>query len=45
MHTFNFVIYGISIEIIIFCNYTHTNLANFFNMSIHIYVIYIDIYI
>ena len=38
---FNFLIYGISIEIVIFCNYTHTNLENFFNMSIHIYDIYI----
>ena len=27
---FNFVIYGISIEIVIFCNYTHINLKNFF---------------
>ena len=26
---FNFLIYGISIEIIIVCNYTHTNLENY----------------
>ena len=38
---FNFIIYGISIEIVIFCNYTHTNLEHFFSTSIHIYVIYI----
>ena len=38
---FNCVIYGISIEIVIFCNYTHINLENVFSMSIHIYVIYI----
>ena len=38
---FNFVIYGISIEIVIFCNYTHTNLENYSCNSIHIYVIYI----
>ena len=41
MHTFLFIIYGISIEIIIFCNYTHTNLENHSCNSIHIYVIYI----
>ena len=38
---FNFLIFGISIEIVIFCNYTHTNLENVFCISIHIYVIYI----
>ena len=38
---FNFLIYKISIEIVIFCNYTHTNLENVFCISIHIYVIYI----
>ena len=41
MYTFNFLIYGISIEIVIFCNYTHTNLENVSRNSIHIYVIYI----
>ena len=25
---FNFLIHGISIEIVIFCNYAHTNLEN-----------------
>ena len=25
----HFLIYGISIEIVIFCNYTHTNLENY----------------
>ena len=38
---FNFLIYGISIKIIIFCNYTHTNLENYSCNSIHIYVIYV----
>ena len=38
---FNFLIYGISIEIVIFCNYTHTNLENYSFNIIHIYVIYI----
>ena len=38
---FTLLIYGISIEIVIFCNYTHTNLENFYYRSIHIYVIYI----
>ena len=38
---FNFLIYGISIEIVIFCNYTYTNLENYACNSIHIYVIYI----
>ena len=38
---FNFVIYGISIELVIFCNYTNTNLENYSCNSIHIYVIYI----
>ena len=38
---FNFLIYGISIEIVIFCNYTHTNLENHSCNSIHMYVIYI----
>ena len=28
-------------EIVIFCNYAHTNLENVFCNSIHIYVIYI----
>ena len=37
---FNFLIYGISIEILIFCNYTYTNLKNYACNSIHIYVIY-----
>ena len=38
---FNFLIYGISIEIVIFCNYIYTNLENYACNSIHIYVIYI----
>ena len=38
---FNFLIYIISIEIVIFCNYTHTNLENVLCIIIHIYVIYI----
>ena len=33
---FNFLIYGISIEIVIFCNYTHTNLENYSCNSIPI---------
>ena len=35
---FNFLIYGISIEIVIFCNYTYINLENYACNSIHIYV-------
>ena len=38
---FNFLIYGISMEIVNFYNYAHTNLENVFCNSIHIYVIYI----
>ena len=38
---FNFLIYGICIEIVIFCYYTHTNLENYSCNSIHIHVIYI----
>ena len=38
---FIFLIYGIFIEIVIFGNYTHTNLENYSCNSIHIYVIYI----
>ena len=38
---FNVLIYGISIEIVFFCNYKHTNLENYSCNSIHIYVIYI----
>ena len=42
---FNFLIYGISIEIVIFCNYnciyTNTNFENVSRNIIHIYVIYI----
>ena len=38
---FIFLIYGIFIEIVIFCNYTHINLENYSCNSIHIYVIYI----
>ena len=37
---FNFLIYRIFIEIVIFCNYTHTNLENFSCNSIHIYYLY-----
>ena len=35
---FNLLIYGISIEIVIFCNYTHTNLENYScnSMCIHL---------
>ena len=35
------LIYGISIEIVIFCNYKPTNLENYSCNSIYIYVIYI----
>ena len=38
---FNLLIYGISMEIVIFCNYAHTNLENVCCNSIHIYFIYI----
>ena len=35
---FNFVIYGISMKLLFFYNYVHTNLENFFCNSIFIYV-------
>ena len=38
---FNFLIYGISIEIVIFCNYTNTNLENYSCNSIYIYICYL----
>ena len=41
MHTFNFLIYGIYIEIVIFYNYTNINLENVSNNIIHIYMLFI----
>ena len=38
---FNFLIYAISMKLLFFCNYPHTNLENVFCNSILIYCIYI----
>ena len=40
---FIFLIYGISIEIVIFCNYTHTNFENLSCNSIHMCYLYNEI--